>query len=514
MLGSLWDNEIKETGRTDNLPIEQWIVNFGSYLDEYELPDQTMSFMHAKRTNTTKEQPNKISIFWHNKPIVAYIGFLLYHELFRADEEQHLQKEKRCLRHELVSRECHLIDMKKYAAFMKRWIGLNLDKHLKYIQERENEVRRYYSGFLKNYLIKDSQSFLETLTYVSFFLAFAIISFQNKISNGINVLRGSRDIESDPDNQRSTDFSILYQEIMQQQLAIKLDMLNLSNQIPWFSVQAVFTNSDLSKFLNDNYTDIHSLVFSCFEDLYPSVYKFKVHRGTSNHPKGGFKHLLHIFHWTRTPEEKYPRGFTSEQSPQSPEPLDTFYIPSATDLQESATVFYKIDDGSNDVRYYDKIITAEMHLTPLILCEYSLELFGSLLDFEQWYLDCGFPITNYFACMARLLQTEEDVKLMEQKGIVRTSTVTDRQNTLKEIKKIGSVLPVMSYLPDEIDDMSKKIRKHHDSRASRHCANLKSQFCPNKWVFISITGAIFLFILSFIQTFYSTLSYYKPGHLN
>ncbi|KAJ1690360.1 hypothetical protein LUZ63_014515 [Rhynchospora breviuscula] len=511
VMGSLYDNQINEIGRTDNLPIEQWIENFESDLDNYELPDQTISFMHAKRTNTTEQQTDKISIFWHNKPIVAYVGFLLYHDLFLPEEKQHLQKEKRCLRHELVSREPRLINMKKYAAFMKRWIGLNLNNHLRYIQERENQVRCYYSGFLKNFLIKDRQTFLETLTNVSCFLAFAIISFQNVISNGIKILRDSRDRESETQNERSTHFSILYQEIMQQQLEIKLDMLNLSNQIPWFAVQAVFSNSDLSKLLNDTGTDIHSLVFSCFDDLYPSVYKFKVHGGPSKYPKGGFKHLLHIFHWTRTPEEKYPHGFSSAQSPKT---LDTFYIPSATDLLESATVFYKIDDSSNDVRYHDKIITAQMHLTPLILCEYSLELFGSLLDFEQWYLDCGFPVTKYIACMARLLQTEEDVKLLEQKGIVRTSTVTDRQNTLREIKKIGSVLPVMSYLPDEIDDMSKKVRKHHDSRASRLSADLKSQFCPNKWVFISVTAAICLFILSFIQTLYGTLGYYKPVHSN
>ncbi|KAJ3685719.1 hypothetical protein LUZ61_014883 [Rhynchospora tenuis] len=474
------DNQIEGSGRTNNSPTGQWIVHFGSDLDKYELPDQTISFMHAKRTNTTKEQPDK---------------------------------EKRCLRQELVSRELRLIDMKKYAAFMKRWIDLDLDKYLKYIQEREDQVRCYYSGFLKNLLIKESQTFLETLTYVSCFLAFAIISFQNVFSKGIEILEGKGDRESDPENQRSTHFSILYQEIMQQKLEIKLDMLNLANQIPWFAVQAVFTYSKLSNHI-DNYgipDPIHRLTFSCFDDLNPSAHKSKVYGGTSNlnRPSGGFKHLLHIFHWTRTPEEKYLLDSKSE-----PKTLDTFYIPSATDLLESATVFDKIGDGSNDVKYYDKIITAEMHLTPLILGQYSLELFGHLLDFEQWYLDCGLPVTAYVACIARLLQTEDDVKLLEQKGIVRKSTVTERQNTLQEIKKIGSVLPVMSYLPNEIDDMSKQVSKHHESRASRHCADLKRQFCPNKWVFISVTAAFCLFILSFLQTLYGTLGYYKPGLSN
>ena len=99
--------------------------------------------------------------------------------------------------------------------------------------------------------------------------------------------------------------------------------------------------------------------------------KSKVKGG--NLPSGGFKHLLHIFHWTRTPEEegRWLVHTKPEQEQQPAKRFAEFYIPNAMNLLESATSFKRLDSSSIDVAYSDKRISALMQVTPLHLFPYS-----------------------------------------------------------------------------------------------------------------------------------------------
>ena len=90
---------------------------------------------------------------------------------------------------------------------------------------------------------------------------------------------------------------------MRDPIMVKSVMLHMNHQIPWFVLEAVYAkHSNLSKLVG---TPINILAMSCFDDLYPRVHKSKVHGGTITLPPSGFKHLLHLFHWTRTPEGKF-----------------------------------------------------------------------------------------------------------------------------------------------------------------------------------------------------------------
>ena len=150
--------------------------------------------------------------------------------------------------------------MWKYAAFMTRWLGLDVTLFLGLMKEREDLVKSYYHYFVS----KESIALLESLLWAGCFLAFAILLLQ-KVQNGTEILRGSRGNNSDPADQRSLQFSILYQRIMEDQIKTKIDMLRIRNQIPWFVVEAVFTSSSLSKELSGTCIDRRAM--SCFDDL-------------------------------------------------------------------------------------------------------------------------------------------------------------------------------------------------------------------------------------------------------
>ena len=90
--------------------------------------------------------------------------------------------------------------------------------------------------------------------------------------------------------------------------------------------------------------------------------------GTGTVPEGGFKHLLHIFHWSRTPDGKY-RVFREPAKW-----IGKLHIPTATDLQLSQTVFIKDEGGSIYVSYCDGRVSGVMQLSPLHLLYYSTKL--------------------------------------------------------------------------------------------------------------------------------------------
>ncbi|KAG2632397.1 hypothetical protein PVAP13_2NG084200 [Panicum virgatum] len=296
------------------------------------------------------------------------------------------------------------------------------------------ETKEGGEDYQRYFVFRESNALQESLLIAGCFLAIAILLLQ-KVQNGAEILRGSGGNNSDSADQRSLQFSILYQRIMKDQIKTKIDMLRIRNQIPWFVVEAVFTNSSLSELFG---TRIDRLAMSCFDDLYPRVNKSKVKGG--NLPSGGFKHLLHIFHWTRTPEEGKWLVHTKSDQEQPAKRFAEFYIPNATNLLESATSFKRLDSSSIDVAYSNKRISALMQVTPLHLFPYSYEIFYQLLNFEQRYPAYGLPVTAHFACKKSLLQTKADVKLLQKKGIVQNTMNKGEEDVLSFLHEVGHFL--------------------------------------------------------------------------
>ncbi|XP_078169247.1 uncharacterized protein LOC144563639 [Carex rostrata] len=273
-------------------------------------------------------------------------------------------------------------------------------------------------------------------------------------------------------------------------------------QIPWFVVEAVYRkHSNLNKIFD---IPIHKLALLCFEKFYPrSMHKSKVHYDTITLAPDGFKHLLHIFHWSRSPEGKFrtiSRPFKK---------MDSFYIPSASSMHLSETVFKKHADGSIDVSYSHRRLSGVMKLAPWHISEYSPKIYESLLRFERGYgLFCGYPFTAYVACMVCLLQTEEDVQLLRAKGII-PSTRNDEKEVLSSVKQFRTFLCDDVPMSNDLANLSAKVMANHQRSVIRYYGEFKSRYCSNPWITASVIAGICLFVLTFLQTMYGMLSYYK-----
>ncbi|XP_078159659.1 uncharacterized protein LOC144555255 [Carex rostrata] len=397
-------------------------------------------------------------------------------------------------------------NMWRFVAYMKNY-NLNVQSCLENLQEKKDELWSYYEGVDKQFRDENGQRFIEYLLANSCFLIFALVILSRRTEVFVNFHESA---ENDDSKMRTfNEFKNLEKLIRGKRWGIWRYMLTMDYQIPWFVVEAVYTkHSNISSKLN---TPIHELVMSTFDIIYPRVPKSKLHNYSITVPEDGFQHLLHIFHWSRTPQGKF-----HETHPFAD--MRSVDIPSATDLQLRATVFDKDYTTGFDVTFYERRLSGVVQFPPMHRFLYENEIFKDLLAFERGYgIVCGFSVTSYLTCIVSLVKTEEDVGLLRVNGLLPTEKMDLFISSLKEYQTIllSNNIPITWHL----FDMMEELRSHYYKRFSiKKCyADFKRRYCSNPWITLSVVGGILLFILtiiqtelSFIQTKYSVLSYKNP----
>ncbi|XP_078167953.1 uncharacterized protein LOC144562623 [Carex rostrata] len=384
-------------------------------------------------------------------------------------------------------------------ACMTHWYDINVRLYLLYLQKKEAVAWSYYHGVNKQFRAENSKRFIEYLMVNSCFLIFVMLSSSGEESRKVITDK----VIDHPIGLTGRDINSSLKFISEDHLQIYKYLFTLKYQIPWVFVEAVYTEfSDLSKLCA---IPIHKLARLFMRETEPIEHPSKVDGSTV--PKGGFKHLVHIFHWSRQPDEKYVVDSTRW--------FNSFHIPSATKLQLSQIVFQKDMDTSIDVSYSDnKRVSAVMQLTPWFISPLKRVLYESLLRFETLYTDCEIPFMVHFACMACLLKTEADVQVLRESGVINSPTSFDDKDVLLFVQELKTFISRNHRLPNKLVTLEKNVMAHHKKSVYRVYGEFKKRYCSNPWIIISVIAGIILFILtfiqtvlSFIQTKYSVLSY-------
>ncbi|XP_078149727.1 uncharacterized protein LOC144545048 [Carex rostrata] len=384
-----------------------------------------------------------------------------------------------------------------FVASMKHYFGLNVRSYLVYMQDKVDLAWSYYRGVDQFRTAENSKRFIEHLLVHSCFLIFGMILLSGKqelkdiwleIINKDNP-KGL----SDKDIQNMIDFITL--ELSR----TRRYMMTMNYQMPWFVIEAVYAElSNMSKYFVTPTLKIAYLFCDSFKRT--SLNKID---GGGTVPEDGFKHLLHICHWSRTTDGMYVVDESITKS------IGHFYIPSATELQLSQTVFINSESASIDVSYRDGRISGVLQLTPWHLFNDSPKFYEILLRFEGLYgLRCGLPFSSYVTCMANLVKTEEDVKVLRANDII-PGTSFDDKNVLLTVHELKTLINDTIRMPNELFNLEKKVMAHHKKSVYRVIGEFKKRYCSNTWIIISVIAGILLFALTFIQTIYGTLSYYK-----
>ncbi|XP_077239938.1 UPF0481 protein At3g47200-like [Tasmannia lanceolata] len=266
------------------------------------------------------------------------------------------------------------------------------------------------------------------------------------------------------------------------------DMMLLENQLPFFILQHLFS---LIQHPTSSLMDLAENFFIYFNQ-------------NGKTPTGEVHHLLHLFHLKLEPdpiEHTKPPSFCCNLLPIStPRPAPTeMTIPCATQLQEAGIKFVK--GGEKDNFLEVKFIEGVLILPPFIVEDVTESLFRNLIAFEQC---CPIPatfFTTYASFMDYIINTREDVKLLEEKGII--------ENLLGSEKEVAILFNDMCN--DVIFDVRDNYLKEIFKEVSIYCASdwnkwrakLMHDYFSNPWAVISFVAAIILLILALLQTIFS-----------
>ncbi|KAJ4817888.1 hypothetical protein LUZ62_030454 [Rhynchospora pubera] len=150
-----------------------------------------------------------------------------------------------------------------------------------------------------------------------------------------------------------------------------------------------------------------------------------------------------------------------------------------------------------------------LQIPRILIHDGTKSLFLNLIAFEQCHLDTSSnTITSYVIFMDNLINTEEDVRYLHDRGIIEHWLGND-----KEVADLFSRLcqeVVFDFNNSYLSGLSDSVNKYYSSRWNTWSASLKHNYFSNPWAIISFVAAVVLLLLTFAQTFYNVYAYYRP----
>ncbi|GLT60241.1 hypothetical protein SLA2020_330140 [Shorea laevis] len=135
---------------------------------------------------------------------------------------------------------------------------------------------------------------------------------------------------------------------------------------------------------------------------------------------------------------------------------------------------------------------------------YTESLLRNLVAYEQGYNDISSKlVTDYITCMDCLINTGEDVELSGCCGIIENH-LGDHEVVATMFNRLHDSLLISK---DEFyyTEMFIKVNNHYRKTWNRWKANLRENYFNTPWTFISFLAAVFLLILTVIQTVFTVI---------
>ncbi|KAH0692315.1 hypothetical protein KY285_019412 [Solanum tuberosum] len=200
------------------------------------------------------------------------------------------------------------------------------------------------------------------------------------------------------------------------------------------------------------------------------------------------KHLLHVVHIFSCHGNPMKNSTDYLTSPT--------VMPNATELSEAGVSYAKVRNMTSlfDIKFENGL----MSIPYFLVVDGTETLLRNLIAYEQQSCDV-YPsyFSDYATFMDHLIDSEKDVNLLCQKGIIENWIGEDKE-VASLFNKIGKGVTTYSnfYYKEEI----KKAIEYREKPWNRMKANLMRNYFSSPWVGASTVAAIILLILTTIQT--------------
>nr|CAD1824415.1 unnamed protein product [Ananas comosus var. bracteatus] len=355
---------------------------------------------------------------------------------------------------------------------MNHSCGLNLSSCLVRIKSQVVKARSSYNlDELENFDFKDVKSFAEMLLLDSYFILFMLTI---KLRKGLAryTLMPLTPKFTKPPLKLLPDGPLKFLDIIFNKVEIALDLLIFDNQIPFFVIEELFKELKSDK-------PLHKYALEFFETIHP---RSAQHCMGKNISPPEFLHLLDLFHWSRVPQNKY-------SLPQQQDSIDgARHTPNARELTESATMFEKKTNGSSlDITFRRRWLTPIIRV--LDIPELHVHGYSSFISITSSPSRCNLQAGAaapwpFSALMRNLLQREEDVKLLRQRGILVGSSMADKE--LIDLFAHLSRLTENHQMPSELFNICHQVQSHHNHSVSQFCGSVITRYFPSPLVTLTV----------------------------
>ncbi|XP_021811160.1 UPF0481 protein At3g47200-like [Prunus avium] len=352
---------------------------------------------------------------------------------------------------------------------------VGLKTYFKKIEEKEDELRRYY---------EDTKKF-NTAAFLNIILVDAAFVIEL-------LLRNKSEEKLRDDNAWIFKKPWVLQNILP-------DMLMLENQLPFFILEDLYS-------LTGAQTGVPSIIQLSYkffqqalrleEDLEkrPAFREYFMSRDSEPSHFVDFIRTLHLLDFN-TPKPGGPLNSTREGNG------GLRSTPSVTKLHQAGVKFHK--NGSRKNLFDIEFNKDTVEIPKIEIHDYTELTLRNLIAFEQCHCVDKY-ISDYVFILDKFVNTPKDVELLVENGIV-VNTLGDNNKVSVMINKLCSkVAP--NHGNYYFGTLAEGLNKYYDKPTNKWKANWRQKYFNTPWAAISLIAAVILLILTVIQTVCSIIS--------
>ncbi|TVU50282.1 hypothetical protein EJB05_01648, partial [Eragrostis curvula] len=186
--------------------------------------------------------------------------------------------------------------------------------------------------------------------------------------------------------------------------------------------------------------------------------------------------------------------------PQATPPDDI--ILSAEELYEAGVRFKRSQTSSLlDISFRN----GTLRLPAIVVDDTTEYMLLNLMAFERLHAGAGNEVTAYVFFMDNMVDSARDVALL-----TRTRVLVNTVGSDKAVAKMFSGLSrdVVLEPQSALDDVHREVNAYCRKPWNRWRANLVHTYFRSPWSFLSLAAAVFLLVMTVMQTVYTVLPYY------
>uniref|UniRef100_A0A0D3HMT2 Uncharacterized protein n=1 Tax=Oryza barthii TaxID=65489 RepID=A0A0D3HMT2_9ORYZ len=175
----------------------------------------------------------------------------------------------------------------------------------------------------------------------------------------------------------------------------------------------------------------------------------------------------------------------------------------AVELYEAGIRFRRArTDSLHDVRFRHGVLA----MPPVAVDDSTEYMLLNMMAFERLHPGAGNDVTAYVFFMDSIIDSAKDVALLSSKGIIQNAVGSD-----KAVAKLFNSISKDVVLEPEsaLDGVQRQVNAYCRQPWNMWRANLIHTYFRSPWAFMSLAAAMFLLVMTVMQTVYTVLPFYQ-----